>query len=285
MTATLPTRRRLRAYMRSSAIRSASAGSPASRTQNSSPPSRYARPTAASRGAWRCSSASPAWWPKASLYSLKPSRSKKTCVSPSAPARSAISVRRLGSPVSLSWSRPAVPGAASPGSRPAGGCRARVAPRPGPRGGAADDEADEPERVDRHAGERGDVERREQAGRPSAATSRGRDASRRTRTRRSRWSAAARRRRASTRTPRRRSSDGRAPPGRRSTRVRRAARRAPARRATAAAARPRRCRRGRGSRTRTRSTRPSPPGGSRTRPGAGCGRRSAITRSAPAPRP
>ena len=51
-------------------------------TQNSSPPIRYAEPpstTAASRlRARRASSASPAGWPKLSLYCLKPFRSKRT---------------------------------------------------------------------------------------------------------------------------------------------------------------------------------------------------------------
>ena len=62
-------------------------------TQNSSPPSRYAAPrssgTTASFSPSRASNASPAGWPKPSLYALKPSRSK-----------SMRSVGRVGSSVS-----------------------------------------------------------------------------------------------------------------------------------------------------------------------------------------
>ena len=135
-----PRRRRLRAYMRSSARLSASAALVASSREHDEAERRgdgepfavlaervdgaldrgrlvveragqqdaelvAAEPVAAERGARRCSSASPAAWPKASLYSLKPSRSKKASVCGRPPAnawsRSRSSARRFGRPGQL----------------------------------------------------------------------------------------------------------------------------------------------------------------------------------------
>ncbi len=94
-----------------------SAGSEAgSRTQNSSPPIRYTAPAgetaaaaAVSFPARRARSASPAGWPKVSLYALKPLRSKSASIRGSSSracsssfARSRRSLRRLASPVSES---------------------------------------------------------------------------------------------------------------------------------------------------------------------------------------
>ena len=101
--------------LRSRAARSSASSSPASgsRTANSSPPSRARTSPGRSAGCrrgptWR-SSWSPAWWPRLSLTSLKPSRSSSS----SAAGRRAVAVvstravsssraRRLARPVSSS---------------------------------------------------------------------------------------------------------------------------------------------------------------------------------------